>query len=114
MIVLLSRLYELLYASEAIASYEYTVKATTISRQGAMLAPIRLTNEARAASASHSGETQGDASPPPVPTTPAPTRLFYYCDSIARATISGISSVCTLSFASTALMPSPNMVIHNG
>src|SRR5260221_14527066 len=77
MIVLLSRLYELLYASEAIASYEYTVRATTISRQGAMLAPIRLTNEARAASASHSGETQGDASPPPVPTTPAPTRLFY-------------------------------------
>ena len=73
MIVLLSRLYELLYASEAIASYEYTVKATTISRQGAMLAPIRLTNEARAASASHSGETQGDASPPPVRTAPAPT-----------------------------------------
>src|SRR6266481_2767650 len=30
-----------------------------------------------AASASHSGETQGDASPPPVHTTPAPTRLFY-------------------------------------
>src|SRR5260370_8100374 len=46
MIVLLSRLYELLYASEAIASYEYTVKATTIYRQGAMLAPIRLTNAA--------------------------------------------------------------------
>src|SRR5260221_14736236 len=76
MIVLLSRLYELLYASEAIASYEYTVKATTIYPQGAMLAPIRLTNEARAASASHSGETQGDASPPPIRTSPAPTRFY--------------------------------------
>src|SRR5713101_176027 len=42
-----------------------------------------------AASASHSGETQGDASPPPVPTSPAPTRLFYY-----GSHISMIMSVC--------------------
>src|SRR5260370_7219155 len=66
-----------------------------------------------AASASHSGETQGDASPPPVRTTPAPTRLFYYCDSIARPTISEISSLCSLSSASTPLMPSSNIVIQN-
>src|SRR5216683_7794722 len=31
-----------------------------------------------AASASHSGETQGDASPPPVRTSPAPTRLLGF------------------------------------
>src|SRR5258708_2949425 len=36
-----------------------------------------------AASASHSGETQGDASPPPVRTSPAPTRLFYYGSQIS-------------------------------
>src|SRR5260221_3149071 len=68
-----------------------------ISRQEAMLAPIRLTNAgscpsrqrdcvataARSAETKGtaqlpcgSGETQGEASPPPVRTSPAPTRLF--------------------------------------
>ncbi len=45
------------------------------SQPGAMLAPIRLTNAA-AQLPSGSGETQGEASPPPVHTAPAPTRLF--------------------------------------
>src|SRR5713226_733813 len=40
-----------------------------------MLAPIRLTNAA-AQLPCGSGETQGEASPPPIRTTPAPTRLF--------------------------------------
>src|SRR5258708_736670 len=71
---------------------------TDLYRQGAMLAPIRLTNAgscpsrqrdcvataARSAETKGtaqlpcgSGETQGDASPPPVRTSPAPTRLSY-------------------------------------
>src|SRR5713101_1280141 len=77
---------------------------------GAMLAPIRLTNAGScpsrqrcfAATAARSaetkgtaqlpcgsGETQGDASPPPVPTSPAPTRLFD-----DGSHISMIMSVC--------------------
>src|SRR5216683_4176086 len=50
-------------------------KLQLFTGKGAMLAPIRLTN---AAAQLHcgSGETQGEASPPPVRTTPAPTRLY--------------------------------------
>src|SRR5260221_7214880 len=105
MIVLLSRLYELLYASEAIASYEYTVKATTIHRQGPMLAPIRLTNEARAASASHSGETQGNPSPPPLPTPPPPNLLFVYYHSITPAAIFEIFFNFRFSLTPNAFLP---------
>jgi len=88
MIVLLSRLYKLLYASEAIASYEYTVKATTIYRQGAMLAPTRLTNAGScpsrqrccAATAARSAETKGTALFLPV----LPTPLRGYCCAVRQ------------------------------
>src|SRR5260221_11708039 len=45
--------------------YACAGKAITFYRKGAMLAPIRLTNAA-AQLPCGSGETQGDASPPPL------------------------------------------------
>src|SRR5260370_9149774 len=43
-----------------------------------------------AATASRSGETQGDASPPPVRTAPAPTRLFSVGSPIRMSTMKGV------------------------
>ena len=40
----------------------------------ATLAPTRLANDARASTASQSGKSKGEASPPIVHTLPAPTR----------------------------------------
>jgi hypothetical protein len=50
---------------------------------------LRSQAERKAASASHSGETQGDASPPPIRTTPAPTRLF---DDGSHISITGLKA----------------------
>src|SRR5216683_3965354 len=51
--------------------------------------------------------------PSPVGESGRPRGLLYF-DSIARATISEMSSICILSSASTPLMPSSNIVMQNG
>src|SRR6266851_3631952 len=61
----------------AVSRDERHCAVLTRSANAAARLLLRSQAERKAASASHSGETQGDASPPPVHTSPAPTRLFY-------------------------------------
>src|SRR5713226_6325529 len=57
----------------ATASLNLSVSPTRLRRY---CCAVRRDERHCAATASRSGETQGDASPPPIRPTPAPTRLF--------------------------------------